>query len=103
MTPSDPDLWSKVATACAGVAGTLAGWAWKDMKSDVRRLEAQLANKVDISEMDKQRENITSIFDKMEDHGRRMEGMYSKVIDLINNRHIELMNKLDTKQDKRKR
>ena len=100
--PDDPDLWSKLATGAAGLAATLAGVVWGDMRHRIGKVESTVSKKADKEEMDRQRNNVDSLFEKLEGHARRSDERFSEVVTLINERHLQLMTKLDTKQDKRR-
>ena len=98
--PDDPDLWSKIATGAAGVAASLAGLVWGDMKHRLNSIESVIYKKAEKEEMDRQRDNVNTLFDKLDEQARRSDGRFTEVIELINERHLQVIAKLDTKQDK---
>ena len=101
-TPDDPSLWVKLATGAATIAAALAAVVWGDVKSRVKDVEEGLFKKADRDEMNRQRDNITELFTKVDEQTRRTEDRFDKVTTLMHELHREIMGALDRKQDKRR-
>lgn len=69
------------------VIGALLGVVWKMLNSRIEAVEHHIdeIDAVHTSEMNRQRDNIAKLFDKLEEHGRRSE-----------QRHVEILQALHT-------
>ena len=102
MSAPEHGFWADAATWIAGAAASLVGAVWGEMKHRVGKVETGLSKKADKDEMDRQRDNVDTLFEKLEGHARRSDERFTEVVTLINDRHLQIMSKLDTKQDKRR-
>ena len=81
----DQSVWREIFSyAWAGVLA-LVGLVWKQHERRIDAIEKTVADgdKSNADEIDRQRDNIAKLFDKLEEHGRRSE-----------QRHIELLHAL---------
>lgn len=69
------------------VIGALLGVVWKMLNSRIEAVEHHIEeiDSAHTSEMNRQRDNIAKLFDKLEEHGRRSE-----------QRHVEILQALHT-------
>ena len=98
MSAPDPEglsLLAKVIAAGTAVAAPI-GWLW-----------AKLDKKADKAEVDRQRDNIAKIFEKMEDHAQRLsdhasrdEQLFREVLGEMGKNHSELLREMGRKQDR---
>ena len=101
-SPDEIGFWTKAATWAAGSAATLAAIVWGDMRMRVSDVEKGLKEKADKAEMDRQRDNVSGLFNKLDDHNRIVSDKFDMMTTLIHDLHRETMDKLDRKQDKRR-
>ena len=101
-SPDEIGFWTKAATWAAGSAATLAAVVWGDMRLRVSEVEKGLREKADKVEMDRQRDNVAGLFNKLDDHNRIVSDKFDMMTTLIHDLHRETMDKLDRKQDKRR-
>ena len=102
MSAPEPGFFAEAAGWIASAAAGLATIVWGDMKHRVGKVESGLSMKADKVEMDRQRNNVDSLFEKLEGHARRSDERFTEVIDLMHKLHRETSDKLDRKQDKRR-
>ena len=101
-TPDEIGFWTKAATWAAGSAAALAGIVWGDMRMRVFGVESGLKEKADNAEMERQRDNLAQLFDKLDSHNRNVTVKFDTMTTLIHDLHNKTMEKLDKKQDKRR-
>lgn len=83
----------------------IGGWVWrithakveametgKASKADLQALAAKVDAKADIGEMDRQRDNIAKLFDKLDEYGRRAEDRHRELLTAL---HTGLAQKAD--------
>ena len=101
-TPDEIGFWTKAATWAAGSAATLAAIVWGDMRLRVSGVENGLKEKADKVEMDRQRNNVNDLFNKLDEHNLLVSTKFDNMTTLIHELHRQTMDKLDKKQDKRR-
>lgn len=98
MSTPDPEgmtLLAKVMGAAVAVgAPIVAGYKW---------IGGQLDKKADKSEVDRHRDYFVKVFDKIEEHAKSSQQNFVSIKDMIHQNHIDLIEKLETKQDKKRR
>lgn len=102
IPPDEIGFWTKAATAAASVATGLAAIVWGDMRIRVGKVEDALSKKADHSEMERQRDNVNELFNKLDEHNRNVTSKFDAMTSLIHELHGKTMDKLDRKQDKRR-
>ena len=60
---TDAAFWAKLAVGVAGVALTLAGAMWADLRRRVARIEGTLEKKADRCDMQQRRSDIKELFE----------------------------------------
>lgn len=81
--PDDPSFWKTAFEWAWAVVATLGGLVWK---SQNEKIEGQA------KEIDRQRDNISKLFDKLETHGQRSEDRHHELLKAI---HQGLSGKAD--------
>jgi hypothetical protein len=100
MAPDEMDLWTKLATGAAGLCTALVSLVWADYRKRVDKVEAELDTKADKTEMDRQRDHIGKLFDKLEEHARRSEDGQRQIMATIHSNHSQVLTALAKKADK---
>jgi len=98
--PDDLHGWSKVATVAASLAAALAGVVWGDAKRRVEKIESGLATKADKSEMERQRDHVERLFEKLDEQGRRFEDGFRDLSETMHAQHAELLREVAKKVDR---
>jgi flagellar basal body-associated protein FliL len=98
--PDEIGFWTKFAMAASGLVAALAGALWNDSKKRVDGIELALDGKADKDEVNRHRDYIGRIFEKIEQSSRRNEEGIDKLKDMIHRNHIETLNALSRKADK---
>ena len=101
-TPDDIGFWAKVATGAATLATGMAAVVWGDMTRRVTKVEDGLGRKADKDEMERQRNNVNELFNKLDEHNLIVSQKFDTMTTLIHELHRQTMEKLDRKQDKRR-
>ena len=91
QTPDELGFWAKLAVWAAGIASMLAAIVWKDAQRRVEKVEEALDEKADKDELDRQRDNITALFEKGEHIEREMNKGFQSLAMQIHNAHVELL------------
>lgn len=79
----DPGLWSQAGEWITGSVAALIALVWADNKRRVDKVEDKIESKADKEEMDRQRDNITSIFDKIEGVQKQIHAMHVDILEKI--------------------
>lgn len=105
MTDQDPGVWHQLANWLWAVVLAIGGWAWKhthkridDLEShvehEVRCARIELKSKVDQPEMDRQRDNITDLFNGQETIRAEMRQGFQHIQEELSRTHVGLLEKL---------
>lgn len=57
-------------------------------------LHTQLNSKADKVELDRQRDNIATLFEKVDEHARHNDELHEKVIQNMHEMHVDLLEKI---------
>lgn len=89
MPAPDPEgfsLLSKVIGAAAAIVVPIgAAYKW---------IDSRFEKKADKEELYRQRDNIAKLFDKLDEHQRSDADNFSKVMDRMNEIHVDLIERL---------
>lgn len=89
MAAPDPEgfsLLAKVIGAAAAIVVPLGGtYKW---------ITGSLDKKADQSEMDRQRDNISKLFDKLDEHQKSDSENFTKVMEKMSEIHVDLIERL---------
>ena len=92
---SNPDAqgWMAKALAGMGVALTaLATWAWNHTHKRIDNVDTKADAKADNAEVDRHRDHIAKLFDKLEELGDKTEVRFAVMEKSGFERHVELLN-----------
>lgn len=79
-------VWKKTESRVEALEASKAG------KKDVDDLERKVDAKVDVVEMDRQRDNISKVFDRLDEYSRRAEDRHRELLTAL---HVGLAQKAD--------
>lgn len=91
--PFDSDTWSKIAGGAATIAASLAAMVWKDTTK-------KLDSKADKEDVDRHREHIVKLFEKLEEHARSDSEHFAEIMQTIHVNHVELLREVSKKADR---
>jgi formiminotetrahydrofolate cyclodeaminase len=91
--PFDSETWAKIAGGAATLAATLAGMVWKDTTK-------KLDGKADKEDVDRHRDHIVKLFEKLEEHARSDSEHFAEIMQSIHSNHVELLREMGKKVDR---
>lgn len=80
--------------------GGLMAWIFQSHRTEIAEIKAALATKADADEMDRQRDNITKLFESQVDLRNQMNGGFQSIRDLIHEGQIAIIREIASKADK---
>ena len=86
--------WQEIAKYLWTALVPAGWWIFKKQDERVNNLEKAMDKKADETEMDRQRDNITSIFEKIDEHARRDEQMHNTILGKLHDMHVDLLEKI---------
>ena len=91
---ADPALWKQFIDWMWAPIGALVGVAWNMLHKRIDSVEARVddLNDQQTSEMNRQRDNIAKLFDKLEQHSQRAEDRHRELLTAL---HVGLAGKAD--------
>jgi hypothetical protein len=100
MPIDDPGLWKWMTGGLATAASGLAAYVWNDSR---KKLDEK-ADKEDLAkadkEIDRQREHIAKIYEKLEEHARSDSAHFAEVLGTMHAHHAELLREMGRKADR---
>lgn len=90
----DPTLWRQVVEWMWAPLGAMIGVVWNMLHKRIDGLEAKLesGDHANSDEIDRQRDNIAKLFDKLEQHSQRAEDRHRELLTAL---HVGLAGKVD--------
>ena len=92
MNLDDNSLLSKIIGVLVAVIGALTGWAWTSTHKRIDKMEERTEDKASNSEVNRQRDHIALLFEKISELGDKTEVRFSRVEQQAADRHVELLN-----------
>lgn len=95
MSAPQPDEMGLAAKIMAGLGAALAAlgtWAWAHTHSRIKDVEMKADSKASIEEVDRHRDHIAKLFDKIAELSDKTEVRFSVMEKAGFERHIELLN-----------
>lgn len=80
--------------------GALLGWLWHTNKQELAELRAAIAQKADKDELDRQRDNIATLFNEHTAIRRDMAKGFDDVKEAIHKGNMEIIRELAKKADR---
>ena len=106
MSTPDVGILAKMADWIWGALAALIGVVWKMLNSRIDTLHAKVEEldktKATNAEMDKQRANISALFDGQTELRKEMSEGFKDMSTLMHTLQGQIIDKLDRKQDKRR-
>lgn len=88
----DPSVWQWLLGSAASAVGGLFGYH--------KYLDGRFAKKADKDEVNRHREHIAKLYDKVSEGQKENSAMFSEVMKTIHGNHVELLRELGRKVDK---
>ena len=92
MNLDDNNLVTKILGGIAAGLGALATWGWAHTHKRIDKMEERTEEKASNSEVNRQRDNISLLFEKISELGDKTEVRFSRVEQQAADRHVELLN-----------
>lgn len=92
--PDPSAFWGMIATGASGLVMALLGLIWSDYRKKVERIESQLEGKVDKAEMERQRDNVATLFEKLDFHAQKDTEQFRELTEMIHRNHVAVMERL---------
>lgn len=89
--PDDPDILSKVTAGLGAALTALATWAWAHTHKRVDAVDAKIDGKASTVEVDRHRDHIAKLFDKVQELSDKTDMRFSKMESDNFSRHVELL------------
>lgn len=83
MDAHDPGLWEQVAKYLWGILVPAGWWIFNKQDKRMDSLEEAMKTKADNAEMDRQRDHIEKIFDKIEEVKKEVSDKHAELLTAI--------------------
>lgn len=83
MATEDPGVLKQLLEWAWAVVGALVSVAWGMLNARIKKVEEGMETKADKAELDRQRDNISKIFDKIDGLKDDMNNKFDSIKDLI--------------------
>ena len=87
---SDGIVWKLLSAAVAALSAVVT-WAWVHTHGRIEKVDKKSDDKADRAEVDRHRDHISKLFDKISDMDRRTEQRFMEVERISHDRHVELL------------
>lgn len=86
--------WHEIAKWLWGLLVPAGWWIFNRQDKRMDLLEASMEKKADKAELDRQRDNVGTLFDKLDEHARRDEKMHTVMLEKLHDMHVDLLEKI---------
>lgn len=96
----DPGMWKEAAKYLWTVVAAVGAYLWKKQDTQMRDLEKALDSKADKDEMDRQRDNISKLFDQQAALRGEMARGFGELKDIMHKGLLDITREVARKADK---
>ena len=92
-TPDDQTLkW--IMGIIASLFAAMIGWLYNGTIGRIKKVEEKLDAKADTEEMNRQRDNIGQLFEKLDEHGQRDAEQFRDITQIMSLNQVELLREI---------
>lgn len=100
-TPDDPGLLADALKWVIAAATALISLVWGDMRYRVHKLEQKLDLKADKDEVNRQRDNVATLYEGQTEIRREIQNTATVLKDQLHKMHVDLLERIEERKQRR--